>query len=71
MLLTAYRAPRGPVGLGGSGAGHRNEAELDRILGRTGTASGGLQKYAIARAETVTMRPENAPPGESRGARCT
>lgn len=42
-------------------------AELDRILGRKGTASGGLQKYAIARAETVTMRPENMPPGEQQG----
>jgi biotin operon repressor len=32
-------------------------AALDRILGRTGTTSGGLQKYGIARAETVTMQP--------------
>jgi hypothetical protein len=32
-------------------------AAVDRILGRTGTASGGLQKYGIARAETITMPP--------------
>ncbi|HEV8623680.1 MAG TPA: DUF1259 domain-containing protein [Acidimicrobiia bacterium] len=30
-------------------------AAVDRVLGRTGTTSGGLQKYGIARAETVTM----------------
>ena len=30
-------------------------AAVDRILGQTGTTSGGLRKYAIARAETVTM----------------
>jgi hypothetical protein len=30
-------------------------AAVDRILGRTGTTSGGLQKYGIARAEAVTM----------------
>jgi biotin operon repressor len=30
-------------------------AELNRILGRTGTTSVGLHKYGIARAETVTM----------------
>jgi hypothetical protein len=31
-------------------------AALDRILGQTGMTSGGLHKYAIARAETVTMQ---------------
>src|SRR5437762_1136140 len=30
-------------------------AAVDRILGRTGTTGGGLQKYGIARGETVTM----------------
>ena len=30
-------------------------AAVDRILGRTGTTAGGLQKYGIARGETVTM----------------
>jgi len=30
-------------------------AAVDRTLGQTGTTSGGLRKYAIARAETVTM----------------
>jgi biotin operon repressor len=33
-------------------------AAIDRLLGRTGTTGGGLQKYGIARAETVTMGPE-------------
>jgi uncharacterized protein DUF1259 len=32
---------------------------VDRILGRTGTASGGLQKYGIARTETITMPPDD------------
>jgi uncharacterized protein DUF1259 len=36
-------------------------AALDQVLGRTGTTSGGLHKYAIARAETVTMGAANAP----------
>jgi hypothetical protein len=30
-------------------------AAVDKILGRTGTTSGGLQKYSVARAETITM----------------
>jgi biotin operon repressor len=30
-------------------------AAVDQILGRTGTTGGGLQKYSIARAETLTM----------------
>ena len=30
-------------------------AAVDRILGQNGTTSGGLRKYAVARAETVTM----------------
>jgi hypothetical protein len=42
-------------------------AELDRILGRKGMTSGGLQKYGIARAEPVTMHREDAPPGDQQG----
>ena len=30
-------------------------AAVDKILGRTGTSTGGLQKYSVARAETITM----------------
>jgi hypothetical protein len=30
-------------------------AAVDKILGRTGTTSGGLQKYSVARGETLTM----------------
>jgi biotin operon repressor len=38
-------------------------AALDQTLGHTGTTSGGLHKYAIARAETVVMGGGNGSPG--------
>jgi hypothetical protein len=43
----AAASPGGDLGL--------DAAELDRTIGRKGTTAGGLQKYAIARRETVTM----------------
>jgi hypothetical protein len=39
-------------------------AALDRILGQTGMTSGGLHKYAIARAEMITMQASSGAPGQ-------
>ena len=51
---TPLAAPAAPAPTTAADLGF-DPAAVDRILGRTGTTSGGLQKYGIARAETVTM----------------
>ena len=51
---TPLAAPAAPTPTTATDLGF-DPAAVDRILGRTGTTSGGLQKYGIARAETITM----------------
>jgi Domain of Unknown Function (DUF1259) len=49
LAAPAAQAPTSPADLG------FDPAAVDKILGRTGTTGGGLQKYSVARAETITM----------------
>src|SRR5437763_14244325 len=49
LAAPAAQPPTSPADLG------FDPAAVDKILGRTGTTSGGLQKYRVARAEPVTM----------------
>jgi len=49
LAAPAAPSPTSPADLG------FDPAAVDKILGRTGTTSGGLQKYGVARAETITM----------------
>ena len=49
LAAPAAQPPTSPADLG------FDPAAVDKILGRSGTTSGGLQKYSVARAETVTM----------------
>jgi biotin operon repressor len=55
--MTAPAASAGSPDLG------FDPAALDQTLGHTGTTSGGLHKYAIARAETVVMSGGNGSAG--------
>ncbi|HEY4411098.1 MAG TPA: DUF1259 domain-containing protein [Acidimicrobiia bacterium] len=51
---TPLAAPAAPAPTTAADLGF-DPGAVDRILGRTGTTSGGLQKYGVARAETITM----------------
>jgi Domain of Unknown Function (DUF1259) len=51
---TPLAAPAAPAPTSAADLGF-DPAAVDRILARTGTTGGGLQKYGIARAEAVTM----------------
>ena len=61
-LRTALAASATPLGASQAPSATASDlgfdpAAIDRILGQTGTTSGGLRKYAVGRAEPVTMAP--------------